>query len=98
MNHEREDAVWCKLLAQSRPAFSGETEPPYGFVTATTARLVAERRQREIVEKIGFRAVMASLAALGLATALTLMLELRDTSGGDPEIQNLANVENMPLS
>ena len=98
MNYEREDTAWRALLAQSQPAFQGETEPPFGFVTATTARLMAERRKLDLMETIGLRALAASLAALGLATAVTFFLEVRDADGMDPGIKSLAYVENMPLS
>ena len=42
----REDEKWQSLLARCAPTFTGEAEPPYGFMTRTLARLRTETRQQ----------------------------------------------------
>ena len=67
-----EDEKWRGLLLRSTPTFTGETSPPYGFITGTLARLKAEKRQQDEFERIGWRALLASLAALVVAVSMLM--------------------------
>jgi len=78
------DEKWQSLLLRSTPTFIGEAEPPYGFVTGTLARLRVEKGQQEEIERISWRALLASLAALVVAATVTLSVNLSDR-GGDFE-------------
>ncbi|MCE0524048.1 MAG: hypothetical protein LV480_14165 [Methylacidiphilales bacterium] len=97
--NSREDEKWQGLLLRSAPTFAGEAALPYGFVTSTLARLRAETSQQEEIERIGWRALLASLAALTIAATVTLSVNLRDQGGDfDPGVKSLVQVDNMPLS
>jgi hypothetical protein len=93
------DEKWQSLLLRSLPAFTGETTPPYGFVTGTLGRLRAEKRQQEELERIGWRALLASLAALVIAAVVTLGVD-SSTRGPDfePGVRSLVQMENLQLS
>jgi len=94
-----EDEKWQRLLLRSTPAFAGETAPPYGFVTGMLAGLRAEKRQQEELERIGWRALLASLAALVVAAAVTLSVNFRDRGGDfEPGIKTLVQMENIQVS
>jgi hypothetical protein len=93
------DEKWQSLLLRSTPTFIGEAEPPYGFVTGTLARLRAEKRQQEDIERIGWRALLASLAVLVVAATVTLSMNL-SSRGGDfePGVKSLVQMENIQFS
>lgn len=94
-----EDKKWQGLLSRSTPTFAGETAPPYGFVTGTLARLRAETRQQEEFERIGWRALLASLAALAIAATVTLSMSYMDRGGDfEPEVRGLVQMENIQVS
>ena len=93
------DEKWQKLLARSIPTFAGEAAPPYGFVTATLARLGTEQGQQEEAERIGWRALLASFAALIIATAVTLTVNFSSRSSDfEPGVRSFVQMENIPLS
>jgi hypothetical protein len=94
------DEKWQRLLAQSSPTFAGETTPPYGFITGTLARLRSETRQQEEAERIGWRALLASLGALCVAAAVTFTVSMHDQSANDlePGVRSIVQVENVPIS
>jgi hypothetical protein len=93
------DEKWLKLLARSTPTFAVEAEPPYGFVTATLARLGSERRQQEEAERIGWRALLASLAALAVAAVVTVTVDTNNHSTDfEPGVRSMVQMENIPLS
>lgn len=93
------DGKWQSLLERSTPTFAGTAEPPYGFVTGTLARLRAETRQQEEMERIGWRALLASLAALVIAATVTLSMNFADRGGDfDPGVRSLIQMEHIPLS
>ncbi len=95
----REDEKWQSLLLRSKPAFAGETELPYGFMTSTLARLKSERQMLEECERIGWRALLASFAALVIAAAVTLTVNFNDPSGDfEPGIRSSIQMENIPVS
>ena len=95
----REDEKWQNLLLRSTPTFTGEATPPYGFVTGTLARLRAESRQQEELERIGWRALLASLAALAIAATVTMGLSYADRGTDfDPGVRSLVQMENIQVS
>ena len=95
----KEDEKWRNLLLRSTPTFTGEATPPYGFVTGALARLRAEKRQQEELERIGWRALLASLAALAVAAAVTLSVNFSDRgSDFDPGVRSLVQMEHIQVS
>jgi len=97
--NSREDEKWRNLLSRSLPTFVGEETPPYGFVTATLGRLRAENRQQEEMERIGWRALLASMAALAIAATVTFSLNFSDQGGDfDPGVSSLVQMENIQVS
>jgi len=94
-----EDEKWQALLLRSTPTFAGEASPPYGFMTSALAQLRAEKRQQEELERIGWRALLAALAALAIAATVTLSMGLRDQGGDfDPGVRSLVQMENIQVS
>ena len=94
-----EDQKWHSLLLRSTPTFAGEAAPPYGFVTGTLARLRAENRQQEELERIGWRALLASLAALMIAATVTLSISYTHRGGDfEPGVRSLVQMENIQVS
>ena len=94
-----EDEKWQGLLLRSAPTFAGEADPPYGFIAGTLARLRAESRQQEELERIGWRALLASLAALVVAATVTLSVNFRDRGGDfEPGVRSLVQMENIQVS
>ena len=95
----KEDEKWQGLLLRSAPTFAGEADVPYGFITGTLARLRAEKRQQEDLERIGWRALLASLAALVIAATVTLSVNFRDQRNDfEPGVRSLVQMENIQLS
>ena len=96
---QQEDQTWQALLAQSAPAFAGENEPPYGLATRVLAGAREQRRQLDVVERIGLRAIFASFALVAVTGALTLGLHLAGTGDdSDPAVRSMALVEHVPVS
>jgi hypothetical protein len=96
--NEQQDLRWKNLVALSVPACAGEPVPPYGMVTSTLARLRAESRQTEMAERIGLRALLASLAVLVCTAAVTLEISSRQNNDLEPGLRNIVQVENVQLS
>ena len=95
----REDEKWQNLLLRSIPTFTGEAAPPYGFVTGALAGLRAEKRQQEELERIGWRALLASVAALAVAATVTLSVNFSNRgSDFDPGVRSLVQMENIQVS
>jgi hypothetical protein len=94
----QEDNQWRKLLQLAAPAFAGETELPYGFVTSTVARLKAERVERELIERIGLRALFAALAVLAVAGGVSLGVQLHDRLDFDPGTRSIIQEDNVSIS
>jgi hypothetical protein len=94
-----ENEKWQSLLLRSTPTFAGEATPPYGFLTGTLARLRAENRQQEELERIGWRALLASLAALVVAATVTLSVNFSNRGGDfEPGVRSLVQMENIQVS
>ena len=97
--NSKEDEKWQCLLQQSAPTFAGTAEPPYGFVTSILARLRTENGQQAEMERIGWRALLASLAALAVAATVVVSVNLSDRGGDfDPGIRGLVQMENIQVS
>jgi hypothetical protein len=93
------DEKWQRLLAASAPTFAGEATPPYGFITSTLGRLRGERGQVEEIERIGWRALLASLVATVAVAAIAFGLTLENKSTDfDPGDRSLIQVENISVS
>ncbi len=94
-----EDGKWQSLLLRGAPTFTGKVDLPYGFITGMLARLRAEKQQQEEIERIGWRALLASLAALAVAATVTLTVNFRDRSGDfEPGVRSLVQMENIQVS
>ena len=94
----KEDNAWASLLAQSQPAFAGETAVPFGLSTRVLAHLREQRQQEVALERTGRRAIFASLAAvLGMAL-FTFFVAHHQSDETDPGVQSLALVENVQVS
>jgi len=94
----REDEKWQSLLSRCAPTFAGDAAPPYGFMTGTLARLRADQRRQEEWESIGWRALLASLAALVITAGVTFSLQLKDGGELEPGVRTILQVENVPVS
>jgi hypothetical protein len=94
-----EDSHWQNLVALSAPAFAGADDaPPYGFTTRVLARLKTENRQRELMERIGMRALFASLVILLLTGAVTLGVSHGDRGDFEPGLRGIIQAANVPIS
>ena len=94
-NHPQDDK-WRQLLARSGPTFAAETEPPYGFVTSTLARLRNESREQEVMERIGLRALLASFVIL-LVTAGFVWMQFQDGLEMEPGVNSLIRAHDFTL-
>jgi hypothetical protein len=97
-NHPQEDKKWRALLAISTPTFSGDAAPPFGFVTNTLARLKAEKKERDLLEFIGLRALFTSLAVLVAVVGFSVGLQLQDRLDFDPGMKSLIQADDVPIS
>ena len=93
------DEKWHALLRWSGSTFESESTPPYGFITSTLARLNAEKRQQTEAERIGWRALLASLVALVVTAAVTFaVIETSHNADFDPGVRGLVAIGDIPLS
>jgi hypothetical protein len=61
--------------------------------------LRAQENQVQAFERIGWRALMASLAALAVAVTLTVTLDTRDSSSDfDPGVRSLVQMQKISVS
>jgi len=93
-----EDQKWHALLMRSTPTFAGEATPPFGFLTSTLARLKAEKRERDLLERIGLRALFSSLAVLVAVVGFSIGIQLQDRLDFDPAIKSLIMADDVPIS
>ena len=94
----KEDNLWASLLAQSAPTFTGDAEPPYGLATRVMAGVREEKRQQDALERIGLRAIFASLAVVACTAVLTIGFQMGDSEDLDPGVKSLALVEKLQVS
>jgi hypothetical protein len=94
----KEEQIWKNLLEASSPTFTGEATPPFGFVTSTLAQMRAARRQQAELEKIGWRALLASLGTLMAVLTLTVGMHLQDRNDLDPGVSNIIEIQNVSVS
>jgi hypothetical protein len=92
----KEDQVWENLLAQSASSFDGETTPPYGLTTRILAAAREQRQQEALWERVGRRAIFASLAAVVGIALITFVRH--DSDDLDPAVRSVALVENVQVS
>jgi len=94
----QDDKTWQALLAHSAPTFTGETTPPFGFVTSTLTKLRAEKGEKELLEKIGLRALFASLCVLIAVTGFSAGLQMRDRFDIDPGLRSIISVDRVTIA
>ena len=97
-NQPQEDPKWQALLARSAPTFSGDATPPFGFVTSTLARLKAQKKERDLLEFIGLRALFTSLAVLVAVVGFSVGVQLQNRLDFDPGFKSLIQVDDIPIS
>jgi hypothetical protein len=94
-----QDEKWQNLLRRSTPTFTGDATPPYGFVTATLTRLRLDAREQAEFERIGWRALLASFAALVIAATVTFSVAMNDRGGDfEPGVRGMVQMENIQVS
>jgi hypothetical protein len=99
MNSNPEDNLWHNLVVMSAPAYAdAAASPPYGFTTRLLARLQAEERQQELMERIGLRAIFASLGILALTAAFTFGWGHTHRSDLEPGLGGILQSADVPLS
>ena len=96
-NHAQADEKWQALLARSNATFAADAAPPYGFVTSTLARLKAEG-ERDMLERIGLRALFASLAILVAVVGVSIGMQIQDRMDFDPAVKSLLQADDVPIS
>lgn len=94
----REDQIWKNLLSASAATFAGEATPPYGFVTNTLSQVRSARQQQAELEKIGWRALLASLVTLVAVATFTVGMHLQDRNDLDPGVSNIIEIQNVSVS
>jgi len=92
----KEDMMWESLLAKSAPAFAGEATPPYGLTTRILSAVREQQQQQAAWERMGLRAIFASLAAVVGIALLTFVRH--DSDDLDPAVKSVALVENVQVS
>jgi hypothetical protein len=95
---DQNDIKWRTLLELAAPTFAEATEPPYGFITSTLARLKAERVEREMVDRIGLRALFAALAMLAVAGGVSFGVQLHDRLDFDPGTRSIIQEDHVSIS
>jgi len=95
----KEDEKWHALLARSGPTFAVETDLPFGFLTSTMARLKAEKRERDLSERIGLRALFASIAILITVVGVSVGVQQHQYRlDFDPAVKSLLQADDVPIS
>jgi hypothetical protein len=97
-NQSQGDQKWQALLARSTPTFAGDAAPPFGFMTSTLARLKAEKKDRDLLERIGLRALFTSMAVLVAVVGFSIGIQLQDRLDFDPGIRSLIQADDIPIS
>ena len=89
---------WENLLIMSAAAFEPPAEPPFGLATAVLARLREEELSLALAERIGLRAIFASMGALVLVFIFAITAHHGQQNDFEPGLRSLVQVENVPLS
>jgi len=97
-NPSQDDLKWQALLARSAATFAGEEAPPFGFLTSTLARLKAEKRERDLLELIGLRALFTALAVFVAVSGLTIGIQLQHRIDFDPSLKGIIQAEDIPIA
>ena len=92
----KEDMMWESLLAKSALTYTGEATPPYGLTTRILALVRDQKQQEAVWERVGRRAIFASLAAVVGIALLTFVRH--DSDDLDPAVKSVALVENVQVS
>ena len=92
----KEDQVWENLLARSASTFNVEPTPPYGLTTRILAAAREQRQQEAVWERVGRRAIFASLATVVGIALITFVRH--DGDDLDPAVKSVALVENVQIS
>ena len=97
--NDHENQLWQKLVALSAPTYAGDESVPYGFTTRFLADWRAgESRQCELVERIGFKALFASLGLLLLAVTAHFGVRYLNHSDLEPGLRGIVQIENIQVS
>jgi hypothetical protein len=96
--NSQEDSKWQALLARSKPTFAGDTDLPFGFLTSTLARIKNEKRDREILERIGLRSLFAAMAILVAVVGVSIGVQIQNRFDFDPAVKSLLQVDDVPIS
>jgi hypothetical protein len=96
-NQSPPDEKWQALLARSNPTFAGDTSLPFGFLTSTLARLKVEK-EREVLERIGFRSLFAAMAILVAVAGVSVGMQLQSHTDFDPAVKSLLQADDVPIS
>jgi hypothetical protein len=95
----KEDEKWHALLQRSASTFEPELTPPYGFITSTLTRIREESQQVRDLERIGWRALLASFGALAMAAVVTVGVTYHvNQSDFDPGVRALIQMDNISVS
>jgi len=94
----QENEKWHALLERSKPTFEGDNALPFGFLTSTLARLKEEKRDRDLLERIGMRALFASMAILITVIGVSVGVQLQNRFDFDPAVQSLLQADDVPIS
>jgi hypothetical protein len=94
----KEEQIWKNLLSASSPTFAGEATPPFGFVTSTLGQLRAAKQQQAELEKMGWRAILASLVTLMAVVTLTVGMHFQDRNDLDPGVNTIIEIQNVAVS
>jgi hypothetical protein len=98
--NQQENQPWNNLAAMAAPAYAAADDaPPYGFTTRVLAQLGSEQRQQKSMERIGLRAIFASLAILVLTGVVALGLNHSRNNGDlEPGLGRFVQAADMSLS
>ncbi len=94
----QEDQKWQAFLARSNPTFVGDTDLPFAFLTNTLARIKAEKKEREIFERIGLRSLFAAMAILVAVIGVSIGVRMENHSDFDPAIKSALQADEVSIS
>jgi hypothetical protein len=89
---------WENLLAMSAATFEPPAEPAFGLATAVLARLREDELSQALAERIGLRAIFASVGALVLVFLFSVTAQHFQQNDFEPGLRSIVQVQNVPLS